>query len=105
MEDHFVVSMASTSASNSTKRSGNFFKVGLKAALHQGNNWQHVACNIFKAGFTPSQQLATCCLQHFLVMLPVITKKCCWQHVANCCLGVRPPLVMTGNMLPIVALV
>jgi hypothetical protein len=30
MEDHFVVSMASTSASNSTKRSGNFFKVGLK---------------------------------------------------------------------------
>jgi hypothetical protein len=20
---------------------------GLKAALHQGNNWQHVACNIF----------------------------------------------------------
>jgi predicted ribosome quality control (RQC) complex YloA/Tae2 family protein len=26
MEDHFVVSMASTSASNSTKRSGNFSK-------------------------------------------------------------------------------
>jgi hypothetical protein len=25
-------------------------------------------------------------------MLPVITKKCCRQHVANCCLGVRPPL-------------
>jgi hypothetical protein len=25
-------------------------------------------------------------------MLPVITKKCCRQYVANCCLGVRPPL-------------
>jgi hypothetical protein len=23
------------------------FKGGLKSALHQGNNWQHVACNIF----------------------------------------------------------
>jgi hypothetical protein len=25
-------------------------------------------------------------------MLNSITKKCCRQHVANCCLGVRPPL-------------
>jgi hypothetical protein len=48
---------------------------------------------LYKVGLTPRQQLATCCLQHFLVMLPVITKKCCRQHVANCCLGVRPPLV------------
>jgi hypothetical protein len=46
----------------------------------------------FKGGLTPRQQLTTCCLQHFLVMLPVITKKCCRQHVANYCLGVRPPL-------------
>jgi hypothetical protein len=38
--------------------------------LHQGNNWQQ--------------------LQHFLVMTGNITKKCCRQHVANCCLGVRP---------------
>jgi hypothetical protein len=44
-----------------------------------------------KGGLTPRQQLATCCLQHFLLMLPVITKKCCGQHVANCCLGIRPP--------------
>jgi hypothetical protein len=26
------------------------------------------------------------------MMLNSITKKCCRQHVANCCLGVRPPL-------------
>jgi hypothetical protein len=45
----------------------------------------------FKGGLTPSQQLATCCLQHFLVMTGNINKKCCRQHVANCCLGVRPP--------------
>jgi hypothetical protein len=42
-----------------------------------------------KAGLTPRQQLATCCLQHFLVMTDNINKKCCRQHVANCCLGVR----------------
>jgi hypothetical protein len=48
--------------------------------------------DICKAASTPRQQLATCCLLHFLVMLPVMTKKCCRQHVANCCLGVRPPL-------------
>jgi hypothetical protein len=46
-----------------------------------------------KVGLTPRQQLATCCLQHILVMLAVITKKCCRQYVANCCLGVRPPLL------------
>jgi hypothetical protein len=32
---------------------------------------------------TPRQQLATCCLQHFLLMLPVITKKCC--KLMPCC--------------------
>jgi hypothetical protein len=32
---------------------------------------------LYKVGLTPRQQLATCCR----------------QHVANCCLGVRPPLV------------
>jgi hypothetical protein len=31
-----------------------------------------------KGDLTPRQQLTTCCLQHFLVMLPVITKKYCW---------------------------
>jgi hypothetical protein len=36
----------------------------------------------FKGGLTPSQQLATCCLQHFLVMLPVTTKK---MLQATCC--------------------
>jgi hypothetical protein len=35
---------------------------------------------------------ATCCLQHCLVMTGNISKKCCRQHVADCCLGVRPPL-------------
>jgi hypothetical protein len=45
-----------------------------------------------KGGLTPRQQLATCCLQQFLIMTGNITKKCCRQHVANCCLGVRPPL-------------
>jgi hypothetical protein len=60
-----------------TVKRGN--KGGLKAALRQGNNWQYVACNIF------------------LVMLPVITKKCCGQHVANCCLGVRPALHQGNN--------
>jgi hypothetical protein len=30
-----------------------------------------------------------------LLMLPVITKKCCRQHVANCCLRVRPPFHLT----------
>jgi hypothetical protein len=30
-------------------------------------------------------------------MLPVITKKCCRQHVANCCLGVRPLLRHTAT--------
>jgi hypothetical protein len=48
-----------------------------------------------KGGLTPRQQLAICCLQHFLVMTGNITKKCCRQHVANCCLGVRPPLYTT----------
>jgi hypothetical protein len=51
-----------------------------------------------KGGLTPRQQLATCCLQYFLVMTGNITKKCCRQHVANCCLGVRPPL---GKKTPI----
>jgi hypothetical protein len=31
----------------------------------------------FKGGLTPRQELATCCLQHFLVMIGNITKKCC----------------------------
>jgi hypothetical protein len=44
-----------------------------------------------KGGLTPRQQLATCCRQHFLVMTGNITKKCCRQNVANCCLGVRSP--------------
>jgi hypothetical protein len=48
---------------------------------------------ISKAAFTLRQQLlATCCLQHFLVMTGNVTKKCCRQHVAYCCLGARPPL-------------
>jgi hypothetical protein len=50
-----------------------------------------------KAAFTSRQQLATCCLQHFLVMTGNITKKCCRQHIANCCLGVRPPLHQGNN--------
>jgi hypothetical protein len=41
-----------------------------------------------KGGLTPRQQLATCCLQHFLLMTGNILLK----NVA-------------GNMLPIVALV
>jgi hypothetical protein len=40
-----------------------------------------------KGGLTPRQQLATYCLQHFLVMTGNIYQKCCKQHVANCCLG------------------
>jgi hypothetical protein len=51
-----------------------------------------------KVGLTPRQQLATSYLQHFLVMLPVITKKCCKQHVSNCCLGVRPSLDSIVNL-------
>jgi hypothetical protein len=50
-----------------------------------------------KGGLTPRQQLATYYLQHFLVMTGNITKKCCRQHVANCCLGVRPPLGRLKN--------
>jgi hypothetical protein len=48
-----------------------------------------------KGGVTPRQQLATCCLQHFLVMTGNITKKCCRSLLKN----------IAGNMLPIVALV
>jgi hypothetical protein len=51
-----------------------------------------------KAGLTPRQQLATCCMQHFLVMTGNITKKCCRQHIANCCLDVRRPLTEDKNL-------
>jgi hypothetical protein len=33
--------------STSTVYSPNVELLYVKAALHQGNNWQHVACNIF----------------------------------------------------------
>jgi hypothetical protein len=42
---------------------------------------------LYKGGVTPRQQLATCCLQHFLVMSGNITKN------------------VAGDRLPIVALV
>jgi hypothetical protein len=75
-----------------------FLQVGfLILSMHL--KYQATFCDLRrpKGGLTPRQQLATCCLQHFLVMLPVITKKCCRQHVANCCLGVTPPLHQVSN--------
>jgi hypothetical protein len=73
-----------------------FKSVGIKTVLIFGVHIQTRA-GITKGGLTPRQQLATCCLQHFLVMTGNITKKCCRQHVANCCLGVRPTLLCVAT--------
>jgi hypothetical protein len=78
-----------------------FFVTGnIKAALRQPYTKATIG-NMLPATFFSNDG------QHFSVMTGNITKKCCRQHVANCCLGVRPPLLknVAGNMLPIVALV
>jgi hypothetical protein len=66
------------------------FEYALESILNPADKNSERPSN-YKGGLTPRQQLATCCLQHFLVMTGNITKKCCGQHVANGCLGVRPP--------------
>jgi hypothetical protein len=69
--------------------------VSVKAALHQGNNWQHVSFNMLpsvatKVGLHQGnnwQQLTTCCLQHVAFnMLPsVATVSCDRATKIACC--------------------
>jgi hypothetical protein len=54
--------------------------------------------SILAAMDSEPQNFVPPCSDEEITMTGNIIKKCCRQHVANCCLGVRPPLNIQINI-------